>query len=228
MAWILSTHYAVRHHGAVDAARAEILRDLLAADPLVEQTESFARALTGSTRTVGGFLLVGTPTHDPWHLTAHLDDEARYSDAPELAPTLVRWSPPQGAPAHLSIGIERLEQARRGETVLVVTPDAATDALLERAEDAKRVGATVLALASDGDAITQLAHESLAVPSQQLWLPQSFADERADTAMDVFDTTQHLMSLAVGEVARSPRARGGMRARWTRFIDSLTGEPARW
>ena len=32
----------------------------------------------------------------------------------ELAPTLVRWSPPPGAPPHLSVGLARLEAARRG------------------------------------------------------------------------------------------------------------------
>jgi hypothetical protein len=228
MAWILSTDPELGHDAPVDTARAELLRELLRADPLIEQTTEFARTLTGSTKVAGGFLLVGTPTHDPWHLTAHLDDEARYSQMPELSPTLVRWSPPKDAPAHLAVGIERLEQARKNETVLVVSPETATEALLERAEDARRIGATVLALAGDGDSIAKVAHEALLVPSQELWLPASFDAQRASAEFDAFDATQHMMSLAAGEAARMSRSRSGVRARWTRFIDSLTGEPARW
>jgi hypothetical protein len=217
----------------VDTSRAELLRELLSADPFVERTDDFARTVVGSARTVGGFLLVGTPTHDPWHLTAHLDDEARYSGTPELAPQLVRWSPPEGAPAHLSIGLERLEQAARGETVLVVSPDPSTTEVLERADDARRIGAVVLALTSEGDELAGVANDALVVPRSTLWTPRASSPRTDDIAsavddMDPFDTSQHLMSLAIGVTARMPRSRASMRARWSRIIDGITGPPSRW
>ena len=53
---------------------------------------------------------MGTPEFEPWHLTAHLDDESRLSGIAALAPTLVRWSPPADAPPHLAIGLARLRQ----------------------------------------------------------------------------------------------------------------------
>ena len=81
----------------------------------------------------------GTPTQEPWHLAAHLDEESRLAGIPELAPTLVRWAPPPDAPPHLRIGVERLETAGRGESLLVVSPQAAPDPLLERVHDARRM-----------------------------------------------------------------------------------------
>jgi hypothetical protein len=232
MAWILSTRDRLRHDAPVDNSRAELLRELLAADPLLGRTDDFARSVVSSARIVGGFLLVGTPSHDPWHLTAHLDDEARYSGIPELAPQLVRWSPPDDAPAHLSIGLERLERASKGETVLVVSPDRSPDALLERADDARRIGATILALTHDGDELAGVANETLVVPSTSLWTPESLDSDDASALMsntgDTFDMTSHLMSLAVGTNARDPRARTSLRTRWSRIIDTITGPPARW
>ena len=44
------------------------------------------------------------------------------------------------------MGLARLEEARRGESLLVVSPQAAPDRLLERVSDARRSGATILAL----------------------------------------------------------------------------------
>ena len=113
-----------------------------------------------------GLLVVGTPAYEPWHLTAHLDDESRLSGFATLAPTLVRWSPPPDAPPHLSIGLARLEAARRGETLFVVTEDSAPVPLLERVNDARKTGATILALdTGEGDPeLDALAHEALAVP----------------------------------------------------------------
>lgn len=226
----------------MDSAHAELFRDLLAADPLVADTQAFGASVRRSARIEGGLMLVGTPNDDPWHLTAHLDDEARYSGVSELAPTLVRWSPPAGAPAHLAIGLERLENARRGETVFVVAPAVAPDALLDRVEDAKRIGATVLAM-SIGDAqLTSLAHDALVVPTGELWTPQTRRDLNALVAtndaddsdvstrsgLDLFDTTQHLVSLAVGESITNASTTRSLRTRWTRFIDSVTGTPNKW
>ena len=79
-----------------------------------------------------GLLLVGTPEHEPWHLAAHLDDEAQFSGVAELSPTLVRYAPPADAPEHLAFSLQRLEQAKRGETVFVVSDENAPESLLSR------------------------------------------------------------------------------------------------
>ena len=49
---------------------------------------------------IAGGLLWWHPLDTPAmaHGPAHLDDEARLSGIAELTPTLVRWSPPAGAP----------------------------------------------------------------------------------------------------------------------------------
>src|SRR6266436_3204030 len=85
----------------------------------LERTRYFAGALRRRARTPNGLLIVGTPADEPWHMTAHLADESQLAGLPELMPTLIRWAPPPGAPPHLSIGLERLEQAGRSETLLV-------------------------------------------------------------------------------------------------------------
>ncbi len=155
--------------------------------------------------------MVGTPTYEPWHVTAHLDDEARLAGIPELAPTLVRWAPPEGAPAHLSVGLARLEAAQRGETLFVVADDSAPVPLLERVNDARRVGATILALDEGDPELDALAHEALAVP-------ESLS----------FDAGQHLVSAAAGE--RDPGAgatRGrSLRERLARLLDTVSGPNA--
>jgi hypothetical protein len=222
----------------MDSARTELLRELLAADPLIAQTDEFARTLQRSSSTVGGLMLVGTPNHDPWHLTAHLSDEARFAGTPELEPMLVRWAPPADAPPHLAIGIERLERAQRGETVVVVAQDPTTDPLLERADDARGRGATVLAVADASDQVASVAHETLIVPRRSLWtpartaLPDGVTDALGafdpDDADLTFDTTQHLLSLSVGQAAREPQSARGVRRRLGRLIDQLTGAPQRW
>jgi len=153
---------------------------------------------------------VGTPTYEPWHVTAHLDDEARLAGIPELAPTLVRWAAPAGAPPHLYVGLARLEAAQRGETVFVVADDTAPVPLLERVDDARRVGATILALDEGDPELDALAHEALAVP-------ESLS----------FDAGQHLVSAAAGErdAARTAGARG-LRARLARLLDTVSGPNA--
>jgi hypothetical protein len=159
----------------MDAERVHVLRDAL------RHTEWWARAtLLGSalraTSGPGHLLLVGTPRIEPWHLAAHLDDEARISDLPQLAPELVRWSPPPQAPPHLSIGLSRLERASRGETVFVVSPEPATDPLLERVEDARRTGATIVALDAAEGPLASLAHERMTVSPSGLALPDALRD----------------------------------------------------
>jgi hypothetical protein len=209
----------------VDRERALALRELLASTGWVDRTRSFAKSLRKSRvgRTPGGLLLVGTPTSEPWHLTAHLDDEARWFDIPELTPTLVRWAPPTDAPEHLAVDLSRLENAQRGETVMVVAPDEPTAPLLERVSDARRSGAVVLAVDAGDTELENLAHESLVVP------PDADAALVTVTAGDApplsFDVVTHLVSVAASEPLDAT-ARRGLRARLARFLDTVAGGEA--
>jgi hypothetical protein len=214
----------------VNTEQVEALRTLLASSGWLDRTKYFARALRGRSRTPNGLLVVGTPTFEPWHMAAHLDDESRYAGLPELAPTLVRWAPPTDAPAHLRVGIDRIARAGRSETLLVVGSDAAPDALLERVADARKAGASILALDRGDDELDSLAHEYLAV--RPVVDPVSF------------DGAQHLVSMAVGEAdferlaspagvrqtdARESDARqssaGGVRGRLARLLNAVSGTP---
>jgi hypothetical protein len=200
---------ALGHDGHVDRDQVAALRTLLAPTGWPERTHAFARVLRTRT-TPGGLLLVGTPAEEPWHLAAHLDDESRLCGLPELAPTLVRWNAPAGAPPHLRVGLERLEAARRGETLFVVTPETAPVPLLERVDDARRIGATILALNQGDPELDGLAHETLTV--QPGAGPVSFA------------AAQHLISAAAGE--RVPQPRRGVRERLARLLDAVSGPTA--
>jgi hypothetical protein len=150
---------------------------------------------------------VGTPDDEPWHLTAHLEQESRLANLPGLAPTLVRWEPPPGAPPHLSVGLARVEAVSRGETLLVVSPDAAPVPLLERVHDARRLGATILALDQDDPELDAMAHDSLAVSPE--------------LAPFSFDAAQHLVSMAAGELERPA---GSLKGRLARLLDAVSGE----
>ena len=192
----------------MDAEQVAALRAVLAPTGWLERTTVFARALRRS-RTPGGLLLVGTPGDEPWHLAAHLDEESRLSGAPGLSPTLVRWAPPPDAPPHLRVGIRRLEQAERGETVLVVGAEMAQAPLLERVSDARK-RATVLALDQGDPELEQLAHEVLTV--QPGMAPVSF------------DGAQHLVSSAAGGPA-AELTRRGLRQWLNRVLDTVSGPP---
>ncbi|MDX3531008.1 hypothetical protein P1P75_32530, partial [Streptomyces sp. ID05-39B] len=157
----------------------------------------------------GGLLLVGTAAYEPWHLAAHLVDEAAWSGTPELAPTLVRHGARPSDPAHLAVGLGRIEAARRGETLLVVSPEGDVP-VLERVSDARRAGVTVLALGPGEGELTGLAHEILAVPD--------------GSELDL-DTVQHLVSAAAGEQAVPSRGRRRLRDRLSRLAESLTAPP---
>ncbi len=198
----------------MDADRIAQLRELLAPSGWVDRTQGFARTLRRSTTEPGGLLIVGTPEEEePWHLTSHLSDEARLAGTPGLVPTLVRWQVPDGAPPHLSVTLARLEQARRGETLFVVAEAAAPDPLLERVWDARKLGATILSLDGGDTELEGIAHESLAVQQSDLLVPNL-----------TFDSVQHLVSMAVGEEARTPdRRRSGLRARLAKALDTLSG-----
>ena len=195
----------------MDADQVATLRTLLVGSGWLERARIFGRALRTTPASPGGLLVVGTPDYEPWHLTAHLDDESRLAGLATLAPTLVRWSPPPGAPPHLSVGLARLEAAQRGETLFVVSQDTAPVPLLERVSDARKTGATILALdageAGDPE-LDALAHEALAVP-------QALS----------FDAGQHLVSAAAGE--RDAGAGAGrkrsLRDRLARLLDTVSG-----
>ncbi|MFD5341015.1 hypothetical protein [Streptomyces hawaiiensis] len=200
----------------MDAVRVALLREVLAGTEWLGATRRFAGALRGSVVSHrGGLLLVGTPEFEPWHLAAHLVDEAAWSGTPELAPTLVRHDARPSDPAHLAVGLGRLEAARRGETLLVVAPEGPAAPLLERVSDARRAGATVLALGPGQGELPSLAHETLAVPD--------------GSELDL-DTVQHLVSAAAGENAVPvPRGRRRLRDRVARLAEHLTAPPpARW
>ncbi len=206
-----------------------MLRDLLADTRWWDRTRAFGAALRTSTKSPGGLLLVGPPTAEPWHLTAHLDDEARYAELPELSPTLVRWSPPPDAPRHLSVGLDRLAAASRGESLLVVA-EAAPESLLERVHDVRRAGATIFALDTGRTELAGLAHEILSVDSTITdSVPvedgtfgflaagstgransESAWKSRAGSPV-TFDSAQHLLSIAAAESASGPRDCAGAR-----------------
>ncbi|MFG3119447.1 hypothetical protein ACGF4C_34425 [Streptomyces sp. NPDC048197] len=229
----------------MDAVRVALLREVLAGTEWIQATRRFA----GSLRTAvaphgGGLLLVGGAGYEPWHLAAHLDDEAAWSGLPELSPTLVRQRVPPGAPAHLAVGPGRLAAAGRGETLLVVAPEQPGAELLERVHDARRNGATVLALDGGDRDLHALAHDALTASAP---LPDGNPDGSPDDALgtgtgtgpdpeDVasqgldLDTVQHLVSAAAGENSLpAPRGRRRFRDRLARLADELTAPPPpRW
>jgi hypothetical protein len=200
----------MRHHGGVNADQVAMLREVLTATGWLERTRAFARAMRISTRAPGGLMLMGGPDDEPWHLAAHLDDESRFNALPELAPTLVRWAPPAGAPPHLRIGLDRLAAARRGETLVVVTEETAPVPLLERVDEARRTGATILCVDAGDRELEDLAHDALVVPARQ--------------PLVTFDGAQHLVSAAAGEPMPGGGARrSGLRDRLARLLDTLGG-----
>lgn len=201
----------------MDAVRVALLREVLAGTHWPGEARRFAGALRRAVVPAPGrLLLVGTEQYEPWHLAAHLVDEAAWSGLPELAPTLVRHHVRPGEPAHLSVGLSRLAAARRGHTLLVVAPERPGEGLLERVHDARRAGATVLSLDGGDPDLGTLAHEALSV-------------QAATSELDL-DTVQHLVSAAAGEngppVRRGPL---GLRGRLARLADQLTAPPpSRW
>ncbi len=113
--------------------------------------------LRPATVNAGQLFVVGTPTHDAWHVAAHLDDEATFSGVTTLRPTLLRWQPPVAGPAHLRVPVDELRRSGRGRAVLVVAPDELAETELERLADARRAGATVLAVSAAHERVADLA-----------------------------------------------------------------------
>lgn len=168
----------------MDIRAVDGLRRTLAGTGWVERTAELARSLRTAGHSQGGLLLVGTVDDEPWHLTAHLDEQARYAGLPELAPTLVRHVVPPGAPAHLAVDLSRIEAVGRGQTLLVVAPQEPDEHLLQRVSDARRRGGVLLSMAGTaGSELAGLSHDGLVV----------------DPAMLSVDTTGHLVSAAAGQ-----------------------------
>lgn len=206
----------------MDPARVAQLHELLQPTGLVDGAHRLARALRRPSARPDGLLLVGTTDHEPWHLTAHLDDEARLAGVPELAPTLVRWQVPDGAPPHLSVSLERLETSGRGETLFVVAPDEAGEPLLSRADDARRRGATLLSLDTGDDELAGIVHERLVVAPSGLAVPEHLLEAGPPAGSDdvplPFDIAQHLVSAAAGETPRR-----GWRTKLESLLERVSG-----
>jgi hypothetical protein len=200
----------------MDAVRVALLREVLTGTEWPAATRRFARTLRSCVVPQGGgLLLVGTEVYEPWHMAAHLVDESTWSGLPQLKPTLVRHRVEPGDPAHLAVGLGRIEAAGRGETLLVVAPERPDGELLERVHGARRAGATVLSLDGGDPEVLALAHEALTVTG---------ADD-----VDL-DAVQHLVSAAAGEnCPPAQRGRRSFRDRLSRLADQLTAPPpARW
>lgn len=168
-------------------------RRLLRALRLDEASIEFATAIGSGAQRGGSLLVVGTPDNEPWHFVAHLAEEAQSCGRPDLVPTWVRWTAPAAAPAHLAVTLDRLLAVRRRDTVVVVAPNHASERLLERVDDARRVGGRVMTLHREDDDLAQLSHETLVVPT---------------AAPDgTFDVVQHVVTSSATGLTGHPRRR---------------------
>lgn len=206
----------------MDGERTRLLRELLAGTEWTRRTTDFARSLRGAKHAAGGLLLVGTPTAEPWHLAAHLDDEARLAGLAELSPVLVRHAVPLGAPPHLAVDLARLGAVRRGETVLVAAEDAPGEGVLERVADARRAGATVLAMDAGDAELAALAHDRLSVGPGGL-----VADGLIVPLGEGFEIASHLVSTAAGAPLLKGLPSRGLRGRLARALEAVSGPAPR-
>jgi hypothetical protein len=229
----------------VDLTRASLLREMLTGTELGSRTTEFAHSLRRFTTRTRGLMLFGPVDDEPWHLTAHLDDELHRAGIEDIRPSLVRWAPPLDAPPHLAIGLDRLRDTGRGQSLLVVAEENPADTLLERISDVRRRGATIFSIGNGDKELTSLSHDAL-VPA--LLIPEGFGwtsrrlDYEFDPAFDHdepqptaplteleapaaqgFEMAQHLVSLAAAdEDAGQP----SWRRRLRNAIERLSGEPA--
>jgi len=206
----------------VDLTRASLLREVLTGTELATRTSQFAHSLRRFTTRPSGLMLFGPQDDEPWHLTAHIDDEVTRAGIVDLKPALVRWAPPPDAPPHLSIGLDRLRDVGRGESLVVVSEQQPRSALLERVHDVRRRGATVFSIDNGDQDLASLSHESL-VPGTLLAPAQIDAfDIDPDEPIAGFEMAQHLVSLAVADDDMTPT---GWRARLRAFIERVGGDP---
>ena len=197
----------------MDRSEARILRELLEfgrGRAWLAEADDFAAALRAAPRREGALLLVGGEEAEPWHMAAHLSDEARMAGLGQLSPTLVQRAPRVDAPAHLAAGLDRISAAERGEAVLIVCADDPDSLVLERVDDARRHGARILTLGQRTPLADGLAHETLRVPD----IPEAPS----------FDGAQHLVSSAAVELR--PR---GLLLRLRRWVEASNGPSVeRW
>jgi hypothetical protein len=210
---------------------------MLTGTELGSRTTEFAHSLRRFTTRTGGLMLFGPVDDEPWHLTAHLDDELHRAGVDDVRPSLVRWAPPPDAPPHLAIGLDRLRDAGRGESLLVVAEEDPAETLLERISDVRRRGTTIFSIGNGDQELTSLSHETL-VP--ELLVPDGFGwtsrrieldhDEPQAALTDVepqttegFEMAQHLVSLAAAD---QDAGQPGWRRRLRAAIERLSGEPA--
>ena len=149
----------------VETSSRSIKRLVRALGGLGRDARGFGRTLGSGSADVGNLMIVGTPTYEPWHFTAHLADEATRRSRPDLSPTLLRWQIPPGAPAHLSVSVDEVTRASRTSTVLVI-PDLEDPELLERIADAHRRGARVMAMERTETRLAAYSHEYLMIDGQ--------------------------------------------------------------
>jgi hypothetical protein len=168
-------------------------RRFLRALHLDATSAEFAAALGSGSDIRDSLLVVGTPECEPWHFVAHLAEEAHASGRPDLVPTWVRWAPPASAVGHLAVTMDRLSSIRRGDTVLVVAPNRASEGLLDRVDDARRFGGRVMTLHREDHDLAELSHETLIVP---LMAPTR-----------TFDVVQHVVTSAATRPTVRPRHR---------------------
>ncbi|MFG1906833.1 hypothetical protein [Kribbella sp. NPDC048928] len=201
---------------------------MLSGTELGSRTTEFGYALRRFTTRRSGLMLFGPVDDEPWHLTAHLDDELHRAGINDMRPSLVRWAPPDDAPPHLAIGLDRLRDAGRGESLLVVAEENPADTLLERISDVRRRGTTIFSIGNGDKELTSLSHETLVpellVPDGFGWTTREIQQDPQTTLIDEgFETAQHLVTLAAAdEDAGQPNWRRRLR----NAIERLSGEPA--
>jgi len=144
------------------------------------EVRQFAQVLGRRSEHPAGLLIVGVPGFEPWHFTAHLGEQASRVGRRDLAPTLLRWRIPNGAPAHLAVSVDSLLTVSRHQTVLAIDPFGGDPGLLERLDHAHKRGARILSLHRGGPELVDLSHETLSVDRRR-------PDEE-------FEVTQHLIT----------------------------------
>lgn len=149
--------------------------------------------LRPATSRSGQLLVVGTAAFEPWHITAHLDDEARREAVPSLSPTLLRFQPPATVAPHLRHSIEELRQAGKRQTILVVAPDACHEQLLQMLTDASTRGANIFAVTSSSSELANLTDDCVITPTDE------------DAPHHGFSTATHLLSVSAGTTSNYSR-----------------------
>jgi hypothetical protein len=182
----------------MDISGSAVRRWLRELGPFGAETCHFARRLGDSNPSSERLFVLGTPDFEPWHFVAHLGEQATRHGRRDLIPTLMRWRVPEHAPPHLAVGVDDVLRASRHDTFLVIAPVSEAPDLLERVDDARRLGSRIMSLHRDQVELAELSHETLSVdPSRP---------ERA------FEITQHVVtdSAPVGADLRP--------SRWARLV----------